>query len=191
MNSGLKTHISDCGSVNLTAYIDGELDAIEEKNVGEHVALCPQCAEKLNEHKNFLNILNRSLDDGPDLPADFARKIVARAESDVSGLRDKRESRRALMILGILTVFAFSIFFASGKIGILAEPVGIVDRTSALIGVVAQFIFSAGLTFSVIFKTVTQDVPLGLTLFLFVICGLVFLSMLTTLIRFRRHQKGH
>lgn len=182
------THIN-CETLKVSAYVEGDLSPHDELAFELHLASCTDCTLKLNHHKNFLNLLNSSLlaDDGPELPPEFTRKIVAKAESGVSGLRDKNESRTAFLIIGSLTALAFAILLASGQLGIIAETIGLFESLSAIFGAATHFLYSIGLSMSVVVKTLTQDVPLGLSFFLFVAFGFAFLFTLTTLLRSRRN----
>ena len=77
-----------CPSPDIGAYIDGELSSKREVELDVHFASCPVCLDELNDQKNFLTSLEYSLQGESDieLPPDFARVIVANAESTVSGL---------------------------------------------------------------------------------------------------------
>lgn len=190
MSSTPQHFLDICRSLDIAAYIDGELSDADEKQVEAHLASCSMCANELNEHKSFLNFLDHSFDDdgGIDLPADFTRKIVTTAESGVNGLRDQSEYRNAIVILGALMVLVLSILLATGKVGLMLETIGVVERLSALFGAIGQLIYSIGLSFSVVVKTLTTDVPLGLTLLLFFSFGLTILFLLTLLFRARREK---
>lgn len=176
--------------MNVAAYVDGEMSAADVEKFETHIASCAACTNELNAHKTFLHFLNDSLDDnsGPELPADFTHKIVTTVESGVSGLRDHREHRSALMILAALFVLAFTILLATGKLSVMLQAVGAVERLSALARAAGQLVYSIGLSFSVVLKAVTQDVPLGLSLLLFFSFGLAALFLLTLLLKTKREK---
>src|SRR5436190_12740079 len=102
-----------CPIDEISAYIDGELDAAREFEMDLHFAGCQTCACELNEQKNFLRNLDVSLghDREVELPPNFTKLIVANAESTVSGLRRPRERFNALFICSGLLLF---VLFATG-----------------------------------------------------------------------------
>ena len=90
-----------CRSEDIAAYIDGELPPADELRLESHVGECTDCRLELNEQKNFLFSLEQDLaGDAIELPKDFAKKIVANAESGVAG------SRRTTEILAACGIFA-------------------------------------------------------------------------------------
>ena len=100
-----------CPTEEISAYIDGELDAAREFELDLHLAGCGVCLRELNEQKIFLRSLDASLggEREIELPANFTRSIVANAESTVSGLRRPREIFNASFIcagLALLALFA-------------------------------------------------------------------------------------
>lgn len=111
MNNELKLIL--CPADEISAYIDGELAAEREIELGLHFASCKVCTEELNLQKQFLCGLNSSLklEGGLELPADFARHVVANAESTVTGLRRPRELYNAIFICTALLLF---VMFALG-----------------------------------------------------------------------------
>lgn len=97
-----------CPSPEISAYVDGELSSHDELELEMHLAGCRICVEELNLQKSFLNALGSSLDGEKEieLPADFAKAVVANAESRISGLRRPHERRKAAFICTALTVFS-------------------------------------------------------------------------------------
>src|SRR5690349_11921217 len=93
--SGNKLEI-ECPSIEIASYLDGELSPDLELQLEAHLAKCVICTQELNDQKHFINALNNSLIDGPDLPTDFTKRIVTNAESGVSGLRQKKERLNAV-----------------------------------------------------------------------------------------------
>ncbi len=123
-----------CPSDEISAYIDGELDAAREMELDLHFAGCDLCSRELNEQKHFL----RSLDFGLghereiDLPANFTKQIVANAESTVSGLRRPRERFNALFICAGLLLF---VLFAMGaEAGKLFQGLSVIIEQTAAVG---------------------------------------------------------
>lgn len=103
----------DCPTGDIAAYIDGELDERLETRLETHLISCRTCSVELNQQKQFLRSLDFSLKNEREivLPDNFAKLIVANAESTVSGLRRPRERFNAVFISAALFLFAL---FAMG-----------------------------------------------------------------------------
>ena len=99
MNLQNLTTENECPRTELAAYIDGELSPREALELEMHLAVCQDCAAELNEQKKLLCALDFVLESERkiELPADFTKIIVTKAQSNVSGLRSPREraSRRS------------------------------------------------------------------------------------------------
>jgi anti-sigma factor RsiW len=96
---------NNCRHRPIVAYIDGELSPREELELENHLAVCPACAEKLNDQKKILCALEFALEEEEseiELPENFTRVVVAAAESKVSGLRHPQERFRALFVCAAL-----------------------------------------------------------------------------------------
>ena len=99
-----------CPSVEISAYIDGELSPQAETWFESHLSSCVTCSEELNYQKQFINVLSGSLNDLPELPADFTKRVVANAESGVSGLRQRPERQSAIFVcIGLLLFVLFTL----------------------------------------------------------------------------------
>lgn len=92
----------------IVAYLDGELTGDEVADFERHVAACAGCARDLAEQRRVLCALNLALMNRPDaaLPRDFSRVVIARAQSDMGGVRARVERRLALKICLGLAVCA-------------------------------------------------------------------------------------
>ena len=93
-----------CPRTEIAAYIDGELSPREEMDLELHFAVCGECAAEFNEQKKLLCALDFALDEKAEfeLPEDFTKSVVVKAESNVSGLRRREERFRALYLCAIL-----------------------------------------------------------------------------------------
>ncbi|MER3431368.1 MAG: hypothetical protein C4324_10065 [Blastocatellia bacterium] len=100
-----------CPVSEISAYLDGELASAVSEQVERHIAICATCRAEANFQKSLLNHLSSELatDSLLDLPDDFSRRVVAVAESRVSGLRSSAELRSASFIL--LAFGGFAAFF--------------------------------------------------------------------------------
>jgi anti-sigma factor RsiW len=135
-----------CPRAEIAAYLDGELSGSEELRLEKHFAVCKRCETEFNEQKKLLNALDFALNEKTELPVpeDFARTVVIKAESRVSGLRSREERYRALFLCAVL---------------FLLTIVGLGSETEAVFSTVAVFLeqvlavggFTAHLVYNVAF----------------------------------------
>ena len=106
----------------VAAYLDGELTAPAENSFEAHLKECSECSQRLNVQKRLLCALDIAFDDEKSfqLPANFAKSIAVRAESDLSGLRSKDERRRALLIATGLFAVGVAVGVAGKQSGVAA-----------------------------------------------------------------------
>ena len=98
-----------CPHAELAAYVDGELTPSQELVLEQHLAACETCRTELNEQKKLLRALDFLLEEKPseiEIPKNFAKVVATRAESDVSGLRNRDERRRAVFLCASLGLIA-------------------------------------------------------------------------------------
>ena len=147
----------------VAAYLDGELAPPAENLFEAHLTECSECSEKLNAQKRLLCALDFAFADEKSfqLPANFARSITVRAESDVSGLRSKDERQCALMI-------AAALFLA----GIVA---GIAGKQSGMTAFVIEKIFAQIWIIGAVLATFCYDFILGISVVLRM-TGRIFLA---------------
>jgi hypothetical protein len=138
----------------VAAYLDGELAPSAENSFGLHLTECAECAEKLNVQKRLLCALDFAFDDEKSfkLPANFAKSIAVRAESDVSGLRSKDERLRALLI----TAGLFS----------LGALVGMIGKQSGVIAFVIEKLFAQIWVVAAVFGNFCYDFFVGINVVL-------------------------
>src|SRR5437868_1442442 len=103
-----------CPRTTLTAaYLDGELDGPAAEDFERHAKTCAACSASLLEQRRLLCLLDNAFDDTFEnrvaLPRDFTRRVRARAQTDMSGVRAARERRLALKICAALAVAAFAL----------------------------------------------------------------------------------
>lgn len=93
-----------CPRTEIAEYIDGELSPSAEMDLEKHFAVCKNCADEFNEQKKLLCALDFAFDGKADieLPVNFTKSVVVRAESNVSGLRRREERFRALYLCAAL-----------------------------------------------------------------------------------------
>jgi anti-sigma factor RsiW len=120
-----------CPRTELTAaFLDGELDAAASEEFERHARSCAACSDALLEQRRLLCLLDTAFDETfrkrVALPRDFTRQLTARAQNDLSGVRESGERRRALKICAALAavVFALSGFAAVGALWAAARGAG-------------------------------------------------------------------
>lgn len=151
-----------CPTDDIAAYVDGELDAAFEMQMDLHFASCKACTVELNHQKEFLRNLDVSLGYERDLelPADFARQVVANAESTVSGLRRPRERFNALFICAALALF---VLFAMGaEAGTLLDSAALaLDRAAAVGGIFSHMVYSLFIGLAIVVRNVAGQAQIG------------------------------
>src|SRR5919107_4220216 len=147
-----------CPRTSLTAaYLDGELDPAASDEFDAHARGCPDCAAALLEQRRLLCLLDTAFDQTfekrLELPAGFTRQLKARAQNDLSGVRDACERRRALKICAALGAAPFALLGvaaldvvvrpASGALGAAPGVLGVAGRASAEAGSGAAVVLRA------------------------------------------------
>lgn len=142
-----------CPSVDISAYIDGELSLERELEMEVHFSSCSGCSLELNQQKQFLCGLDSSLkrENDLELPPDFARSIVANAESTVSGLRRPNERFNAAFICAALLLFVLFVL-GSEAAGALGPITNFFDQVFAVGGFFAHLVYSIFVGISVVIR---------------------------------------
>jgi anti-sigma factor RsiW len=176
---------STCGSAEVAAYLDGELDQGALLAFEEHLKECRSCSEKLEEQRRLLCTLDMAFNEEKylALPSDFARVVTAHAQTDMSGMREKSERGRALRLCAALMLFSFALLGSAALTDSVFEPVRIFGRfAGAGFGILWRAIYDAGATISVIMRIVGrftfESHPLGLFSYLVLGAALVLLLRL-------------
>ena len=114
----------------VAAYLDGELAGGESFAFDSHLETCGTCPSALAEQRRLSGLITAAIS-GPHeavvLPADFARVVTARAQSDMTSVRGAREKRRAALLVLALAAVAFALIGAGGWNELLA-PAATVAR---------------------------------------------------------------
>lgn len=112
MSEGANT--GPCPRTEMTAaFLDGELDAALSEEFESHARVCSICSASLLEQRRLLCLLDTAFDETfgkrVTLPEDFTRRLRARAQNDLSGVRARSERRRAIKICAALAVAVFAL----------------------------------------------------------------------------------
>ena len=175
-----------CRSEEIAAYVDGELDASACALFEEHVAECEACAEELKIQQSILRELDSALaeDVFGEMPGNFARVVAARAQSDLSGVRTRRERRRALRLCAALTALSVALLGTAAVSESVLAPLRVIWRCCvAIFTFLGHALYDLGAGLAVIsrglsFHLLFESRGLGLLLVLLFVTALFMLRRL-------------
>lgn len=99
---------SNIGCEGLDRYLDGEMPAIERTSFAAHIDSCRACSIEVELHRGIGKMPEEII-----LPKDFSKVVATTAESQVSGLRKRKERNTALAIIAGLSVILFAVLGAN------------------------------------------------------------------------------
>jgi anti-sigma factor RsiW len=174
-----------CESENIAAYIEGDLDGDVRASLEEHIKVCGQCAAELRDQRVFMCELDSALASPFDLavPANFAQMVAVNAESDMRGVRDRAEHKRALRYCIVLGMAAFALLgFAASK-ALLLSARAISAKAFGILGFFAKTAFDAASGVTVISRVLGRGLIadsglVGLAGFVLVILAIILLTFL-------------
>lgn len=179
-----------CPREEIAAYLDGEISSREELELEMHFAVCKVCGDELNTQKKLLCALDSALlnEKEIEVPEDFVKVVVARAESGVSGLRRPQERRTALLVCSIL--FLTALLGLGEKAGmIFAASEKFSEQFMAVGSFAAHLIYNIAVGIAVILRSLSNQfvfnsaVSAGFVVILFLL-SLITVSRL--IVRFNR-----
>ena len=181
----MSTNHNICETENLTAYIDGELESGRHAALEEHIKQCARCASELQAQRLFMCELDSALAGPFDLavPPNFAQMVAVRAESDMRGVRDRSEHRRALRFCIILGLAAFALLGVASSKAIILNVRSVAAKAFGVLGFFGRTTFDAAAGFTVISRVVSRGlIPdsrlAGLISLFLVILAIAVLSLL-------------
>ena len=152
-----------CEQNLIGAYVDGELGADLTLRLEEHLQNCADCQFELRAHRLFVCELDAVLTrkGGIPVPADFSRRIAARATSDMSGVRTHSEHRKALVICLLLALSGFALLGGTAFYAVFVVAETFVTKIFSLVEFVATAVYDAAVGLVVIFKVLSGKVQTG------------------------------
>lgn len=155
-----------CPRTSLTAaYLDGELDPAASEEFDAHTRECLVCASALLEQRRLLCLLDTAFDDTfekkLELPDGFTRQLKARAQNDLSGVRDACERRRALKICAALGAAAFALLGFAALDVVIRPALGALGAASGVLGVAGRASAEAGSGAGVVLRAVAARLISG------------------------------
>lgn len=141
--------VAACPRTELTAaFLDGELDAACADEFESHTRACPTCSAALLEQRRLLCLLDTAFDETfgkrITLPEDFTRKLRARAQNDLSGVRAGSERRRAFKICAALAVAVFALLGFAAFEAVAAPAIAAALGAGRLLGAAGHAAADAG-----------------------------------------------
>jgi anti-sigma factor RsiW len=169
----------------IAAYLDGELDAAANASFERHLKTCADCATELAAQRRLLCVLDaaiRAEQRELALPRDFARVVTARAQTDMRGLRNRREHRLALFISGALALVVFALVGITAFDGALAALTTFARAAFNLTAFIGQAVLNICAGVSVVLRVIGGYVLTSTRAHSF-IALLFFIAAVTALLR--------
>ena len=147
-----------CGRASAAAaYLDGELDAASASDFELHARACRQCSDAVAEQRRLLCLLDaafspRRLQTEAALPKDFARKVTARAQTDMTGLRRPSECLVALKLCVGLGALAALLLGASLSDAAFAPLAAVARAAAGVAGIGARALADVGAGAAVVMR---------------------------------------
>jgi Putative zinc-finger len=158
MSNQILTTEETCLRTEVSAFLDGELSVRDEQDFELHLLVCEKCTDELRSQKQMLCALSLAFDAPPhsfELPQNFTKTVVVRAESNVSGLRKPEERSRAFVLCLIL--FAFVIFGLGESLGkVVSVWTSLTEQIVVVIGFTIDLILDILTGLAVILRALSQ-----------------------------------
>ena len=147
---------NQCPKEMIAAYLDGMLDAEAGYLFEQHLCDCMFCNAELDEQRRLIMALDSTLGMTSDLPLpqNFIRIVTARAESDLSGMRDRLEHKRAARFCLILAGAGFALIGAAAGKAILLSGWTIVDQALGIFSLLWMALRDAAIGLTVVSRVV-------------------------------------
>ena len=180
-----------CPRAEVLAFIDGELSMCDDRDFEFHLSVCKKCADELQSQKQMLCALNLAFDSPQhsfELPKNFTETIIAKAESNVSGLRKPEERSRAFVLCLIL--FAFVVFGLGESLGkVVSVWQTLTEQVVAVVGFTADLMLDIFTGFAVILRALSQKFVFDSQVSTIAFFGLLFVAFVAfSHILFKHHR---
>jgi anti-sigma factor RsiW len=186
LSNAAVSHAIECPSPLISGYLDGELTAAEESVFESHLKECRACSDALLEQRQVLCLLSSSLAMPAEIepPADFAKKVTAKAESNVNGLRRPEERLNAYFVAAGMALFCLFAFFSYADVAALAGKAG--DAAGGMITVAIHFLTSFYSGVVVITRSASSHIAVQAAFTLLVLLAVPFMVPAVRRAAFRR-----
>lgn len=175
---------NECRKEQIAAYVDGELDTDARITLEQHVLECSPCNAELCAQRLFICELDLALTVIPDLPMpkNFAESVAARAENDMSGMRNKIERKRAMRLCLLLALSSFAMMGATASRSVLLSGQAIADKVLGIFALLWRALSDATVGMTVISRVISgglvPDTPFAGLAALLLVLAVVLLSVL-------------
>jgi anti-sigma factor RsiW len=180
------------------AYLDGELDAAASDEFERHTRTCADCSSTLLEQRRLLCLLDTAFDETFErrvaLPEGFTRQLKARAQNDLSGVRDACERRRAIKICAALFAAAFAILGFTALDAVTRPALSAARFAGGMLGVAGHTAADAGTGAGVVVRAVVGRVVSGsesFVMLLWVLLAAGFVLLFRLISRYHRAGARH
>ncbi len=148
----------NCPGEDIFHYLEGELSPTEELSLEKHFTDCEICLAEFNSQKELSRALNFafSKESEIDLPKDFTKIVVTKAESNVQGLRTGGERSKAIFISCLLfLILAIGFRSETEKNFALTGEFG--RQFIAVTGFITHFIYDIAIGIVVVLRFLSQQ----------------------------------
>lgn len=147
-----------CETEKIAAYVDGELEPGLRSLLEDHIKDCDRCASELQTQRLFMCELDSALASPFDLavPENFAQVVAVHAESDMRGVRDTAEHRKALRFCVILGLAAFALLGVTSSEALIFSVRSMVNKTFGILTLFGKTIYDAAAGFTVISRVFSR-----------------------------------
>jgi predicted anti-sigma-YlaC factor YlaD len=180
-----------CETEQIAAYIEGDLEPAASAAMTEHLSQCNRCNLELHSQQRFMCELESALADSTDLsvPVNFAKVVAVRAESDMRGLRNSAEHRKALRLCFILALAVFALLGAGSIKAVLIKAQSTVTAALGIIGLFGKATYDIASSLGVILRVLSGGIISDSRIASFTALLLIVLAIgLLTLLISRYHR---
>jgi anti-sigma factor RsiW len=141
-----------CSTDRIAAFIDGELTAADHIEFEGHVAECARCNTELLAQRQFMCELDSAMAGPFDLavPRNFAQVVAVRAKSDMRGVRNAVEHRRAFFYCLLLAGAAFGLLGVAASQAVFERVQSIAGKVFGVVELLARAAYDAAVGLTVI-----------------------------------------
>jgi len=181
----VSNNTSICETEKIAAFIDGDLDSAELATLEEHIKQCSRCTSELQAQRLFMCELDSALASKFELevPPNFARVVAVHAESDMRGVRDRKEHTKALRFCIILALAAFALLGVASSKAVVLSVRSVAGKVFGVVGIFGRTAFDAAAGFTVVSRVVSRGLIsdsrlAGLAGLLLIVLAIAVLSLL-------------
>jgi anti-sigma factor RsiW len=187
----VNNHDHICEPENIAAYIEGDLESSARIALEEHIKQCDRCVLELQEQRRFMCELDSAFRSPFELavPTNFAQVVAVHAESDMRGVRNTAEHKRALQFCILLGLAAFILLGAAASKAEIAGAASAVSKAAGIFGLIARTIYEAAAGLASMARLLSRSLLaaspiIGFAVFIVIAIAIGLLSLL--IVRYHR-----